>query len=41
MTPFGFHWLTFGAIVVTVLTVVASILWAIFARTKEDKDVRS
>lgn len=38
MAVFGFHWLTFLAIVVTAATIVASVIWAVVAKSKgEDK----
>ncbi len=35
MGPLGFPWLTFMAIAVTAVAVVASILWAVFTKSKE------
>lgn len=34
MAVLGFHWLTFLAIVVTAATIVASVIWAIVAKSK-------
>lgn len=34
MAVFGFHWVTFLAIVVTAATIVASIIWAIVAKSR-------
>jgi len=39
MGPFGIPWLTFAAVLVTLGTVVAAVLWAIFAKpAKGDED---
>jgi len=38
MAPFGFHWLTFGAVLVTAASVIASIIWALVVHPREDDD---
>jgi hypothetical protein len=39
MAVLGFHWVTFLAIVVTAGSIVASVIWAILAKSKgEDSD---
>lgn len=37
MAPFGFKWMTFAAVIVTFLTIIASIVFAL-VRTKERED---